>query len=146
MKASTRYSPAAHPMKPVTTRFGYMIDRAMMGPELPTPGRRWQRFASNATHPENTRGCREVWISKVYLVQVVHTPITHQDLLMIRRIDGREITERWDELQRIKDEVAGPTVAAVEWYPPADMVVNLAPMRHLWLTTAVPPWNHSTKE
>lgn len=38
----------------------------------------------------------------------------------------------WDVLQRIKDEMLGPDVLAIEVYPPADAVVNAANIRHLW--------------
>ncbi|MGO8746204.1 MAG: hypothetical protein ACLQNE_09460 [Thermoguttaceae bacterium] len=49
----------------------------------------------------------------------------------MQRTDGGEgIT--WDELQQIKDEYLGPDVSAVEFYPPADGVVNELNMRHLW--------------
>jgi hypothetical protein len=39
----------------------------------------------------------------------------------------------WDELQAIKDRVAGAKTTAIEVYPPADRVVNNIDMRHLWL-------------
>jgi hypothetical protein len=51
--------------------------------------------------------------------------------LKVQRTDGRDgIT--WDELQKIKDECLGPEATAVEFYPPADGVVNELNMRHLW--------------
>jgi len=42
-------------------------------------------------------------------------------------------TIAWDELQDIKDDIAGPEAVAIEVYPPADRVVNNIAMRHLWL-------------
>jgi len=39
----------------------------------------------------------------------------------------------WDELQSIKDRVAGTWAVAIEVYPPAGRVVNNIAMRHLWL-------------
>ena len=51
--------------------------------------------------------------------------------LKVERVDGKDgIT--WDELQRIKDEYLGPDVAAVEFFPPTDNVVDEINMRHLW--------------
>ncbi|TPJ83866.1 hypothetical protein FJ422_16465 [Mesorhizobium sp. B2-6-3] len=39
----------------------------------------------------------------------------------------------WDELQEIKNHMAGEEAAAIEVYPPAGRVVNNIAMRHLWL-------------
>lgn len=39
----------------------------------------------------------------------------------------------WDELQRIKDELAGEDETAVEVYPAAENLVNKANLRHLWI-------------
>jgi len=52
----------------------------------------------------------------------------------------------WDELQRIKDQCGFSDRCAVELFPPADKVVNVANMRHLWILS-VPPafmWGAST--
>ncbi|MBU0494191.1 MAG: hypothetical protein KKA73_18565 [Chloroflexi bacterium] len=38
----------------------------------------------------------------------------------------------WDDLQALKDEMLGVETLAVEVYPPADLLVNEANMRHLW--------------
>ncbi|HEV2501629.1 MAG TPA: hypothetical protein VGV39_01050 [Mesorhizobium sp.] len=39
----------------------------------------------------------------------------------------------WDELQAIKNNLAGGVAVTIEVYPPADRVVNNIAMRHLWL-------------
>ncbi len=39
----------------------------------------------------------------------------------------------WREMQRIKDELAGPDTTAVEVYPPRDEIVDGADMFHLWV-------------
>lgn len=39
----------------------------------------------------------------------------------------------WDILQAIKNHYWSRQACAIEIYPPADRVVNNAPMRHLWL-------------
>jgi hypothetical protein len=55
--------------------------------------------------------------------------------LKVERDDGKDrIT--WDELQRLKDKYLGQEVAAIEFYPPSDNMVNEINMRHLW---EVPP-------
>lgn len=46
----------------------------------------------------------------------------------------------WDELQMIKNHVAGARAVAIEVYPPADRVVNNMAMRHLWILGAGDWW------
>ncbi len=55
--------------------------------------------------------------------------------LMVRREDGAEIRS-WDELQRVKNEIAGPERLAVECYPPQSEVINMENARHLWVLPA----------
>lgn len=52
----------------------------------------------------------------------------------------------WDELQAIKDRVAGPKTTAIEVYPPADRVVNNIAMRHLWMLGTDEWWPDLGKE
>lgn len=47
----------------------------------------------------------------------------------------------WDDLQRIKSECGFGDWWAVEVYPPDAEVIDVAPMRHLWLLGAdAPPY------
>lgn len=46
----------------------------------------------------------------------------------------------WDELQRLKGEAGYEDWCAVEIYPPALQVVNVANMRHLWVLMEPPPY------
>lgn len=39
----------------------------------------------------------------------------------------------WHEMQRIKDELAGPSTTAVEVYPPKHEIVDDADMFHIWV-------------
>lgn len=39
----------------------------------------------------------------------------------------------WPEMQRIKDELAGPEATAFEVYPPRDQVIDEADMFHIWV-------------
>lgn len=55
--------------------------------------------------------------------------------LRVRRLLG-EGPIPWETLQAIKDAHAGADATAIEIYPPADEVVDEAPIRHLWI---VPP-------
>ena len=52
--------------------------------------------------------------------------------LAIRRHDATEV-RGWSDLQRIKDEIAGPERGAVEVYPRAKDVIDQANMRHLFV-------------
>lgn len=53
--------------------------------------------------------------------------------LTIERVDGQPIRWAWDRIQAIKNQVAGPDVQAVEFYPAVGDVVNEVNRRHLWL-------------
>ncbi|WP_292360977.1 hypothetical protein [Mesorhizobium sp.] len=46
----------------------------------------------------------------------------------------------WDELQAIKNRVAGEAAVAIEVYPPAGRVINNIAARHLWLLGADDWW------
>lgn len=84
----------------------------------------------------------QVWRSKNFLAQVTKEPSGFTRLSVQRCaidhnghwVDG--IT--WDELQQVKTECGLGEVWAVEVYPPEDMLVNVANMRHLWLVTDAP--------
>lgn len=47
----------------------------------------------------------------------------------------------WHEMQRIKNELAGPDLTAVEVYPPAEEVVDEAEMFHLWVLPVPLPFS-----
>ena len=51
--------------------------------------------------------------------------------LAVSSLSGTRPT--WHEMQRIKNELAGPEKTAVEVYPPADEVVDGADMFHIWV-------------
>lgn len=66
--------------------------------------------------------------------------------LSINRTEWDERTQRWregitwDDLQRIKAEAGYADRCAVEVFPPEELVVNVANMRHLWLLVNVPAY------
>lgn len=111
----------------------------------------WQPFELvpvATTHPERwgemratTGDLRQCWRNNVYSVQVyVRTDSLHHGQvralqLAVRRHDGDEI-HGWSDLQRIKDEIAGPERVAIEIYPAAKDVVDNANMRHLFVLPA----------
>jgi hypothetical protein len=47
----------------------------------------------------------------------------------------------WWEMQRIKDEIAGPDKTAVEVYPPRAEIVDDADMYHFWVLPAALPFS-----
>lgn len=59
------------------------------------------------------------------------TLIGHVKHLMIVRCDGEQI-KSWECLQRIKNEVLGYEVEAMEIFPKNSQLVNNSNMRHLW--------------
>lgn len=78
-----------------------------------------------------------VWRSKTLLVQV-YQEAAGVIRLSICRTDLDDTLEyatgfEWDELQAIKNAVGYAQRDAVEVFPAADDVVNVANMRHLWV-------------
>jgi hypothetical protein len=55
--------------------------------------------------------------------------------LWVRRHDGA-MPSSWSDLQRIKDEVAGPERVAVQVFPARDDLVDQANLAHLWVYPA----------
>lgn len=64
--------------------------------------------------------------------------------LAISSLSG--IRPTWPEMQRIKDEIAGPSATAVEVYPPAAEVVDQADMYHLWVLPGRLPFSLVKRE
>lgn len=77
----------------------------------------------------------EVWKNNLYIVQVFAEadctwgPIRR---LLIRRNDGSKV-RAWADLQRIKNEIAGPERVAVEVFPAEFARVDSADVYHLWV-------------
>lgn len=61
------------------------------------------------------------------------TPIGEMLHLSIKRRDKAPIRD-WRDLQRIKNELVGPTAEAVEIFPSEDRLVDTANQYHLWCT------------
>lgn len=78
----------------------------------------------------------EVWASRAHLVQVYDGAPAR---LTVCRTDGRGGIS-WGDLQRLKRECGRGDRWAVEVYPADDDIVDVAPMRHLWLMERAPSW------
>lgn len=78
-----------------------------------------------------------VWRSRHWLVQEFSAKGPALVRLSINRTSrtasGWEEDVSWEELQALKNEVGYPFHDAVEIYPAASDVVNVANMRHLWV-------------
>jgi hypothetical protein len=70
------------------------------------------------------------------LVRDVGHGVVH---LGISSLSGRRPS--WHEMQRIKDELAGPDATAIEVYPPHDEIVDDADMFHLWVLPGPLPFS-----
>lgn len=76
-----------------------------------------------------------IWQNSRYEVHVnrfttfpIDCPIVQ---LSIKRRDKREIHD-WRDLQRIKNEIMGPEIEAIELYPAESRLVDTANQYHLW--------------
>ena len=56
------------------------------------------------------------------------------------------IRPSWHEMQRIKNEIAGPSTTAIEVYPPDDRVVDEADMFHVWVLPSKLPFGIHGKD
>ncbi len=74
--------------------------------------------------------CHQVRRNRVFavLVRIDATGVVH---LAVSSLSG--VRPTWPEMQRIKDEIAGPDATAIEVYPPSAHVVDEADMFHLWV-------------
>ena len=91
-----------------------------------------------------------VWRSKYFLVQVkLENGVTR---LSVNRTELDSTGNwrdgiTWDELQEIKDLCGFANREAVEVYPAAQDLVNVANIRHLWILEQPLPfiWRNATK-
>lgn len=85
----------------------------------------------------SSTGAHTVFRSCEFLVQIFSAKPPSIARLSINRtaITGTRWQDgiSWDELQRIKNECGFANHDAVEVFPTADTVVNVANMRHLWV-------------
>jgi hypothetical protein len=95
---------------------------------VPVPETEWPRLEPNMV---------ALWRSNRFLVQVY----TEQNGVMRLSVCRTQINNRgqwqdnitWEELQEIKNQCGYKNRDAVEIYPRAKDVVNVANMRHLWV-------------
>lgn len=118
----------------------------------PTPAKGWEpltRRVAYITDPAKEAARRnlmilagmdpdmemEMWGNDRYIVVVDRDPGGDVSQLSIRRHD-RKAARDWRDFQRIKTQLAGPEVEAVELYPAESRVVDTTNQFHLW---CVPP-------
>ncbi len=73
----------------------------------------------------------EVWLNAKYVAVVRRYPSGAVMHLSVRRADRKAVRD-WRDLQRIKNDIAGPDVEAVELFPAEDRLVDTANQYHLW--------------
>jgi hypothetical protein len=74
---------------------------------------------------------KEMWMNDRYVVCVLRHPEEGWPArLSIRRTDRGHVHD-WRDLQRIKNDIAGPDAEAVELYPAEERLVDTA--NHFWL-------------
>lgn len=74
--------------------------------------------------------CHQVRRNRCFavLVRLDFSGVVH---LAVSSLSG--VRPSWPEMQRIKDEIAGPDTTAIEVYPPKADVVDEADMFHVWV-------------
>ena len=86
----------------------------------------------------NPRGLSEAWRSREFLVQIFSHEVAERLSVCRTELSGERWKDgiSWDDLQRLKRECGRGDKCAVEIFPPDSEVVNVANMRHLWITEA----------
>lgn len=113
------------------------------------PGEDWPDEVRNAVNRPN-----RVFRSAHFLVQVFPAPEPAFLRLSVLRTSMKEQSHRWadgitwDELQDVKDRLGLAKFEAVEIYPRAVDVVNVANIRHLWVLKGLLPftWRDDRQE
>lgn len=88
---------------------------------------------------KNNESLLRVWRSREFLVQEYYEPSPALVRLSVLRADIDPASGRWvdgitwDDLQRIKNECGYSDHDALEAYPAAKDVVNVANLRHIWV-------------
>lgn len=88
-----------------------------------------------------------VWRSRCFLIQLYRVPLKEFPAyarLSVQRVEAAAFRAdrdkapaiSWEELEALKNNLGFSDRMALELFPPGNQVVNVAPMRHLWL---VPP-------
>ncbi len=74
--------------------------------------------------------CHQARRNRVFsvLVRLDASGVVH---LAVSSLSG--IRPSWHEMQRIKNDIAGPDATAIEVYPPQPQVVDGADMFHIWV-------------
>ncbi len=101
------------------------------------PSWRWDDRSHTASHPTAPAGLQRAYCNDLYAVQVYEQEcawgtVTH---LLITRHPGADDRRprSWSDLQRIKNELAGPERVAVEVFPAQSQLIDQADVYHLWV-------------
>lgn len=102
-----------------------------------TMARTGEDYATAKAALEDEEKC-EYWRNDLYQVSLRRCPAGYFAIdiemihLNIRRIDGRPIFRDWRHFQRIKNELVGPEVEAVELYPAESRLSDTSNKYHLF--------------
>jgi hypothetical protein len=73
----------------------------------------------------------EVWGNGLYTVHVTRFETGAVEHLSVHRRDRKPVRD-WRDMQRIKNEIAGPEIEGVELYPAQSRVTDTANEYHVW--------------
>lgn len=88
-------------------------------------------------------GIDEFWANERYAVEVRYItaapPFGRGVWLSFHTVD-RNADHDWREIQRIKNEILGPEIEAVELYPAESRLIDESNQFHLWAFEGMAPW------
>lgn len=109
--------------------------------ESPTPAPQMTKADADQWLEYIDEGLIEVWINNLYQVIVYRGKLVPcvsgmqpqmPVWLSLRRTERSKLARDWRDLQRIKNEILGPEVEAVELFPKESRLVDEADQTHLW--------------
>lgn len=107
----------------------------------------WEAISLTGTQPTRPEGwlheCSWAFRCQVFAVLLRQLPEQKVIHLAVSSLSG--IRPTWHEMQRIKNDLVGAKLTAVEVYPPQDEVVDGADMFHIWVLPGRLPFSLSTR-
>lgn len=135
-KVYAHYTKAEIDRASQTSQLGYWRDGLALIDRALKPDPAWDKLTlvEGFQMPPGLEG--DVYLNSLYQVVKREVPAKNPDAprmwhLSIKRRDKQAVHD-WRHLQRIKNELLGPEIEAVELYPAESRLVDMANQYHLW--------------
>lgn len=96
----------------------------------------WERIKTPDGAPGATgwaKDVRWVWRNRLYAVLCRHVDTPMGTIIHCAIRSASQLEPPWRDMQRIKAELFGPELTAIEVMPPASKTIDGADMYHMWI-------------